>query len=72
MSYTFYELLIYESPPETAPKYKKYENDELCLALKDFDLIRQFDSYISIYLMKITVKDDSETRERIKEYIINQ
>lgn len=72
MCYTCYELLIYESPPKTVPKFKKYENDELHLALEDFDLMKQFDSYVSIYLMKITIKDDSETRERIKECIINQ
>ena len=72
MSYVFYELLIYESPPEIVPKFKKYEKNELYEALKDFDLIKQFYSYNSIYLMKITIKDDIETRERIKEYVINQ
>ena len=72
MSYVFYELLIYESPPETVPRYKKYENDELQLALEDFYFVKQLNVYDSIYLMKITIKDDDETRERIKEYIINQ
>ena len=72
MSYVFYELLIYESPPETVPRYKKYENEKLHLALEDFDFVKQFNSYASIYLMKITIKDDNETRERIKEYIVNQ
>ena len=73
MCYTFYELLIYESPPKIVPKYKKYEENELHEALNDFDFIKQFNGYYnSVYLMKITIKDNNEKRERIKEYIISK
>lgn len=72
IDYIFYELLIDELPPATTPSYKSYESDNLEEALKDFEFMKRFDSYISLYLMKITVKGNHTTRERIKEYNVEK
>ena len=72
IDYISYELLIDELPPAKAPSYKSYKSDELEKALKDFEFMKEFDSYISIYLMKITVKGQLTTRERIKEYHVEK
>lgn len=72
IDYSSYELLIYNLPPAKAPSYKRYEIDNLEEALKDFEFMKEFDSYISIYLMKITVKGQLTIRERIKEYHIER
>lgn len=72
IDYISYELLIYKLPPAKAPSYKSYESDNLEEALKYFEFMKEFDSYVSIYLMKITVKGQLTTRERIKEYHVEK
>lgn len=67
-----YELLIDELPSAKAPSFKSYNSDNLDKALKDFEFMKEFDSYISIYLMKITVKGQLTIRERIKEYHVEK
>lgn len=72
IDYYFYELLIDELPPIPAPSYKSYKSDGLDEALKDFELMKQHDTYVSLYLMKITVKGKFTKRERIKEYHVEK
>lgn len=71
IDYIFYELLIDELPPRT-PSFKSYKGNELEEALKDFELIKGFDDYVSVYLIKITTKGNHTTRERIKEYHVEK
>lgn len=71
IDYYLYELLIDELPP-AGPSFKSYKHNNLDEALKDFDFVKQYDSYVSVYLMKITVKGQHTTRERIKEYQVEK
>lgn len=70
--YFYYELLIYGLLPDTAPSCKNYKSDNLEEALKDFEFMKELDNYISIYLMKITIKEKDMIRERIKEHHIEK
>lgn len=69
--YIFYELLVDELPPKT-PSFKNYKGNELEEALKDFELMKGFDDYVSLYLIKTTIKGDETIRERIKEYHVEK